>query len=691
MKKVLLACIVPFLIIVAAQAQSEVEKKVKQKIWGQAPAEFNATQVPEKWKNESAVLLAYHREYICDFATKVGIGAQRYYVETLNIHFRIKLQDKAAVGDFSDISFDNKSITTNLFGRASSYRILGIKVIKPDGSQKEVDLKDAVKADAGSGDDLKIPIPNLAEGDIIDYFIALKTEGLAMPDFGDEDLMEAKYPVVKQTITFMVPHQMELYSTSYNGAPGFKKVVKDNDVIYTLQDEMREKAPQILWDYPYRSAPHIRYRVRKEDMKPDVTKTAKEYLNYFSTYPTDIGVIVDYMDVNFKKEKDVKKLIEEFFYLVRNPIYKEALFEIKQGEPLNSNNPPDKFFFLVDHFCKKYKIPHTVLLAPARSYGPFEELVSLGSCDFVVRIDTDPVMYIARPTPFRLPDEIPYSLEGTDAFSVYSSKGNTIRVSKDDQNATLTNITAALDASDNTKLQIKRNVSAKGYSKTYHQYLVVTDFDYLKEYDQPKYQVERSRLLHGLIKEYNEEKTKFGQRVTQDYTARDTRMKEELEEEMEIKVSDYKNLTVKSSGMWHANPSVEYTDEFTAENLTKRAGPNIIVELGRLIEKQTQIKDDQKNRTRNIYQDFARSFDHTIAFTIPAGYTVEGLENFNKKTESAAGGFVSTATSDGKTVTIKIRKHYAENYYAAADWPKLNAFLQAAVDLYSAKLLLKKA
>ncbi|HEY5747203.1 MAG TPA: DUF3857 domain-containing protein [Chryseolinea sp.] len=690
MKKILLACIVPFLVISASRAQSEVEKKVRLKVWGQAPPEFSATQVPEKWKNESAVLLAYQRDYVCDFATKVGIGAQRYYVESLYVHFRIKLQDKAAVSDFSDISFDNKSITTNLFGRASSYRILGIKVIKLDGSEKEVDLKDAVKTDAGSSSDLKIPIPNLAEGDIVDYFIAVRSEGLAMPDFGDEDLMEAKYPVVKQTITFTVPHQMELYSTSYNGAPDFKKEVKDNDVIYTLQDEMREKAPQILWDFPYRSAPHIRYRVRKEAMKPDATRTAKEYLNYFSTYATDIGVIVDYMDLNFDKEKDKKKLIEEFYYLVRNPIYKEALFDIKQGEPLNSNNPPDKFFFLADRFCKKYKIPHTVLLAPARTYGPFEELVSLGSCDFVIRIDTNPVMYVARPTPFRLPDEIPYGLEGTEAFSVYSAMGNTLRVSKDDQNATLTNITASLDASDNTKLQIKRSVSAKGYSKTYHQYLVVTDFDYLKEYDQPKYQVERSRLLHGLIKEYNEEKKKFEQRLTQDYTARDTRMKDMLEDEMDIKVSDYKNLTVKSSGMWHANPQVEYSDEFAAENLTKRAGPNIIVELGRLIEKQTEIKDDQKNRTRNIYQDFARSFDHTIAFTIPAGYTVEGLENFNKKTESAAGGFVSTATSDGKTVTIHLRKHYAENYYVAADWPELIAFLQSAVDLYGAKLLLKK-
>jgi hypothetical protein len=142
--------------------------------------------------------------------------------------------------------------------------------------------------------------------------------------------------------------------------------------------------------------------------------------------------------------------------------------------------------------------------------------------------------------------------------------------------------------------------------------------------------------------------------------------------------------------MWHTAPNVEYSDELIAENMTKRAGPNIILELGKLIEKQTEIKDEQKVRTTDIYMDYARSFTHTITFTIPPGYTVEGLDNFIKKSESSVGGFVSTATNDGKTVVIKVKKYYNQNYYSVTVWPKITEFLQPAIDFYNAKLLLKK-
>jgi hypothetical protein len=190
MKRILLAV----LLITTAHnlsAQSDVERKLKLAMWTNAPAEFKSTAVPEKWKNESAVVLALEREYIGDFATKMS---GRLYVEKLNIHFRIKLLDKAAVTNFSDLSFNDKTVRTNMFGRASAYKVIGIKGIKPNGTEKEVDLTKAVKADVTSDKDLKIPIPNLEQGDIIDYYIATKDEG-AMPDFGDEILLEGRYPI----------------------------------------------------------------------------------------------------------------------------------------------------------------------------------------------------------------------------------------------------------------------------------------------------------------------------------------------------------------------------------------------------------------------------------------------------------------------------------------------------------------
>jgi hypothetical protein len=309
----------------------------------------------------------------------------------------------------------------------------------------------------------------------------------------------------------------------------------------------------------------------------------------------------------------------------------------------------------------------------------------------MIRVNTEPPLYIPRPSPFALPNEVPYIFEGVDGVSnPVSSSKNKMGVTLADQNATFSKLQVSVDDGDMNKLNIRRSVMATGHGKDYHQYLMFTHYDYLREYDQPKYQVQSSSLLKGLIKTYNKEKVKFEQRLLQDYNDRDARIKSALEREMDVKVSEYKNLSVKSIGMWHTAPATEYSDEITIENIAKKAGPNLILELGRLIEKQTEIKPDQKTRARNVYMDYARSYNYEITFAIPEGYNVQGVENFNKKVENALGGFVSSAGVEGKTLVIKTRKYYNKNQYTAAEWPDIVSFLDAAVDVYNQKVLLKK-
>jgi hypothetical protein len=196
--------------------------------------------------------------------------------------------------------------------------------------------------------------------------------------------------------------------------------------------------------------------------------------------------------------------------------------------------------------------------------------------------------------------------------------------------------------------------------------------------------------MRDIIKDYNKEKIKYEQRITQDYNDRDTRLTKDIENDLDVKVSAYK-FTLKNPGMWDSSPKVIYQDEFTAENLTKKAGPNLILELGRLIEQQTTIKEEQKNRSVDVYMDYPRSYVHEFTLAIPDGYKVEGLESFNSKVENATGGFVSTATLEGNKLVIKAKKYYLKNYYPAAEWLSITEFLNASVNFYNAKILLKKS
>lgn len=251
-------------------AQTEIEKKIREEMWEKPAAEFKSTQVPEKWKNESAVLLALQREYISDYSTRLrGLSAAKIFVQKLNIHFRIKVLDKAAVEDFSEISFNNKTVKANLFGKASEYRVIGIKVIKPNGSEKEVDLKAAVRTDAGSSKELKIAVPNLEPGDILDYFLAIRDEDISMPEFGDEETLEGKYPIVSQTLSFRVHRLLQFQAASLHGAPTFKTSTDSEGTSYIIRDQMRDKSPDIPWNYAYRTAPQFRYMIRKAGDKPD--------------------------------------------------------------------------------------------------------------------------------------------------------------------------------------------------------------------------------------------------------------------------------------------------------------------------------------------------------------------------------------------------------------------------------------
>src|SRR6478672_13825494 len=66
--------------------------------------EFDATAVPDKWKNESAVIIGQKTEYLF---TRVVSGRNYTTIVRINeyIHKRIKLQDKNALEKFSTFNY----------------------------------------------------------------------------------------------------------------------------------------------------------------------------------------------------------------------------------------------------------------------------------------------------------------------------------------------------------------------------------------------------------------------------------------------------------------------------------------------------------------------------------------------------------------------------------------------------------
>jgi hypothetical protein len=155
-------------------------------------------------------------------------------------------------------------------------------------------------------------------------------------------------------------------------------------------------------------------------------------------------------------------------------------------------------------------------------------------------------------------------------------------------------------------------------------------------------------------------------------------------------VTELKDHKTDNLGVRHTSPDFIYSSNFNLAGLVKKAGNNIIVEIGKIQGQPLAIKEEQRKRDLDVFMPFARSIEYNITFDIPAGYTAEGIAALNKNVENETGFFKAEATATEKTITIKVKKSYLHNFEPAKNWEKLVAFLDAANDWVGAKFLLKK-
>ncbi|HEX6332828.1 MAG TPA: hypothetical protein VFZ78_01300, partial [Flavisolibacter sp.] len=128
--------------------------------------EFKVSAVPDKWKEESAVIIGQKTEYLFTRPASSRNAA----VVRINeyIHKRIKLQDKHSLENFSTFYY----VTMGKDGSAE------YKIIKSNGREILVDMKTAIEEEKDvpaiyrpifmkmNIKSMKIAIPNLEIGDI---------------------------------------------------------------------------------------------------------------------------------------------------------------------------------------------------------------------------------------------------------------------------------------------------------------------------------------------------------------------------------------------------------------------------------------------------------------------------------------------------------------------------------------------
>ena len=316
--------------------------------------------------------------------------------------------------------------------------------------------------------------------------------------------------------------------------------------------------------------------------------------------------------------------------------------------------------------------------------------------------------FLAVKTIFDVPFSIPSEIEGaanTKSFTfdhpnaimgikkmmglTNITEGPKVPVSTAAKNAHIENLKMSLTA-DKNNLAVKRSTTLKGYYKADEQKNLILYEDFY-EAERKAFNEEKS-LIEEL--ENGKKSKKYVDEVRSAFAEARKKQKDafvkEAKEWLEQEVTELKEYKVNNLGVRHTAPDFVYSSSFNLGGLVKKAGNNIIVEIGKIQGQPLVIKQEQRKRDIDVYMPFARSIEYNIDLEIPDGYTAEGVAALNKKVETESGFFTVEATATDKLVTVKVKKHYLHNFEPAKNWDKVIAFTDASNEWVNAKLLLKK-
>ncbi len=725
------------------QYRKESEEMRKQ-VWASDEADFKVREIPKEYANASKVVIARHTELTASSKSKfhylvITFTVTKSEALTEVVREMVKLNDKNAVKEYSELSFTQLKKTTNFFLENKSTIYVGVRVIKPNGSMKEMNGDDIVLTkDENKEKKAKLAIPDLQPGDILDYFIATVK-------YMDNDLSIKSYnvllfdeaPVLSLSFHAQLGKKFSIEYRSYNGAPDLQ--VSKNDDKEIIVDVAKKNIPPFetsLWVAPGLQLPFIRMNIElgyrmmglRSDRKPgEVEKNpdGERYLKskqsdlsslYFSNYWIDNS---QYIPV----EKMAKRIAKQ-----NNVSYEDLSDDVKAAQLFYILRYLKLLNFDINKLAEKINIGdysfedipfHLYCALKAGDLDPVL-LVSNKCADFrlselmdVSGVTTSAYLpgtnkFISLQSIYDIPFEAPLNMEGianTRALDYKSpakglriarsapapeeTTGPSVPTSNSSNNAHIENLKLSLSP-DINNLLVNRSTVLKGHSKADQQKNLILYEDFYEE--ERKALNEEKSLIESL--EDGKKSTKYVDEVTSAFAEARKKQKDafikEAKEEFDQEITDLKNYKTDNLGVRHTAPDFVYSSSFNLGGLLKKAGNNIIIEIGKIQGQPFVAKPGQRKRDIDVYMPYARSIEYNIHLQVPEGYTAEGIDALNKKVENETGYFVVAASATDKSVTITIKKHYLHNFEPAANWDKILAFTDAANDWLNAKILLKK-
>lgn len=707
------------LLIITQGANGQFDAKdARARMWGSNDPDFAITTLPEKWKNESAVILckSVHSEY-----KKQALAARVNY--DYYMRQRIMVLDKSAVDAYTQISFDPPG--SSQFSREGFF--LGIKVIKPDGTEREINLEEAVRMQQnGSGAGYnKLAIPGLEIGDILDYYMVWRQTAVAGKAFGGARyefdptfaVLSQEYPVVKGKISFMPERRCYINIGAVNGAPMPVEKTIGKDIVYEITYSDLERIKTELWTYPYRQEPTVKYQV---------VMSATPYLTYERYFLGEAEVmkttvseqelmrlinIINSRELSQQNElaRELKKfvkrkrinnnpdqLIADMYYFMRHHLYFRS--KTLYGFTYENQYFYDRFDVIQAYSAvlKEQKIAHTIFLTVPPAIGTLRDVILLDELTPGIRIEQEgKSLFLLKPDIHQAFGKLPYNLENSPAVNAHISPEGTYSDLTYDTLPALTpadnfeydSIYVSIDPANIDSLKVKVHFSLSGGPKEMFSALMLLPADLIM--DEYNYYRDIEQLNNAELIQNKKDVERLEAKNEKHAAYRKENIQAWLAEHYQLEGIQVNDVSIQQAGRFADTAMLVFNIEATLPGVVSATGNYLLVDAGRLIGTNIDLTPEEKNRQQDIYMPGPRSVKWKVVMDIPDSYVIKKSDNLQYDVNNQAGGFRSRAIQAGSRITIVASKWYNHGYEPLENWPQMLQFMEAANDFVQQKLVLQ--
>lgn len=718
-KCMLFLCIIFFFSVSVTRAD-EMEKykafadTVRQHVWSMNMPQFTNTNVPKRYKNKSAVIVAAYRDISITQKSMLDVGSILSLQFTVNRdviskdleRICIRINDQASLKEYSEFDFKTYYKTRNNGWKEKTRHVLGVRIIKPDGSIKEISTDDYINTAEGKGDKdkrQKLAVPGLAIGDNIDIFTyeEQKLQEHTLDPF--VIVYQDTYPILWKKVHCEIDPDLTTQYRTLNGAPEFKYTTdKDQNIILDAEVKDIDKTEPDLW---YSSIAHspmviisITGRRLKGEFIPSSTKKKGLQANPAPSIIQKDGWEsynrANYMYIgNTEIKKLCKKSIELFPNITDRADYIYDLLRFTYAGDRVTNAWLDRFTNNLQMRFNDAKIKNVQLgMTTMRGSEPIDQLATYLSTTSFLYLKDGNRFYAWSPSAC-VAGELRISLQGRKAVlkRLHPEKGESeyedivLPESKAEDNQNIYTIKATIE--NGTGMSITHEERATGTMKEFLGSRILTLKDIYDSYGDRM--TEKKDFTETLGKK---QIVKEQQKVEKSKEIQQENIKKTVEDYWNGQPKDIKDCKILSVGTSKKEPSVAYEAKYKMDGLIKKAGPNLILSTGKLIGNIMKVEGEARQRNEDVDMISARQIIWNIEVMLPNGYKVssESLKQLNKSVSNDCASFVAKASTMGNKLLINVVKTYYHQHESAANWAKLLNVIDASNEYTALQTVLKK-